>query len=303
MEAAMTFLSSNVEHLKNTASRIDHENHFSNDKLFQNSQLNSMIFSFKENFSTKFGSKFPEFQNFISNFCKIFEEFCGVKESKLKLSLELEKVSNSTETAADVLRKMESKYIIMKDQVKEAKFVMQHQQTRYVDLVDKLNTLSEEKGKSDLITEQEKLENLRIIEELSEIIKLNESIREEDAKKMEMIKENSIIEAKLKLQEERIKIENSKNENLRNGNFTNENSVDDENDSMNTNIKINRNNHDNHYSFESVRKMSPSDEEDVKILHETLTFVETLALRATELESRYEEVLKEKKLLKKMCLG
>ena len=79
----MTFLSSNVEHLKNTASRIDHENHFSSDKLFQHSQLNSMIFSFKENFSTKFGSKFPEFQKFISNFCKIFEEFCLVKESKL----------------------------------------------------------------------------------------------------------------------------------------------------------------------------------------------------------------------------
>jgi hypothetical protein len=44
-------------------------------------------------------------------------------------------------------------------------------------------------------------------------------------------------------------------------------------------------------------------EEDVKILHETLNFVETLAVNATELETRYEEVLAEKRLLKQMCAG
>ena len=46
-----------------------------------------------------------------------------------------------------------------------------------------------------------------------------------------------------------------------------------------------------------------SDEEDIRILHETLEFVETLAEHATELENRYEEVLSEKRLLKKMCSG
>ena len=285
-DAAVSFLSSGMEQFVRTLSEDD-SGDFSNDHLFRSSQLKSMASSMKENFQEKFGEISGSLPKLFFSLCNLFEDCTGRKDSTYRLQLELEKASSSTESAANVLQKMEGKYTSMKSQVREAKSVMEQQQSRYQELLNAISALHAEKEKKDNIIDRERDENRRIIYEQNEIIALNETIRQAEAEKYEKLE----LERSLKMTEAISRMNES---------------VSSAADTMKTTEK---NGHERSGRNEKNEKnalegsLVTPDEEDVKILHETLVFVETLALHATELETRYEELLVEKRLLKKICRG
>lgn len=240
----------------------------STDLNLPNLQLKEFCKNFESAFFLKLGSSVTELPKLVAAIIKLFEMCLLGREVQRKLVLELEKTSGSTESAANILQKMEAKYISMKSQVKEAKMVMQQQQAKFGELLNTISVLSGEKEKKDFLHEREKEEHRR-------------------------------------------------------SNGHGQSSVVGRNDSSRGSVDTSRGragavpvNHSSSYPYgtsghlgHGQREVYGSSlkefksEEDVKILHETLNFVETLAVNATELETRYEEVLAEKRLLKQMCAG
>ena len=257
LEAAISYVSTNAEQLVNSLSQTDTEKK-SLDFNFSNSQLKEFCRSFESAFSLKLGSSVTELPKLASAIIKLFEMCSLGKEVQRKLVLELEKTSGSTESAANILQKMEAKYISMKSQVKEAKMVMQQQQAKFGELLNTISVLSGEKEKKNIMHEREKEEYRRGSNGQSSDVGSNR------------------------------------------GSWTGTRAG--EHSSTYPYSSVGHLGRDQREVFGSSLKEFKS-EEDVKILHETLNFVETLAVNATELETRYEEVLAEKRLLKQMCAG
>ena len=233
-----------------------------------NTHLKEFCRSFESAFSSKLGSSLTELPKLVRAILKLFEMCSLGKEVQRKLVLELEKTSGSTESAANILQKMEAKYISMKSQVKEAKAVMQLQQAKFGELLNTISVLSgekEKKEKREVLFEREREEHRRSSHRQSCDIGRSESSRGSA----------DMTRGRAGVGEYRTASPYS---------------------SSGSPGRIQRD------AYSSLLQESKS-EEDVKILHETLNFVETLAVNATELETRYEEVLAEKRLLKQMCAG
>jgi hypothetical protein len=270
--AAIGYVSANVEQLVNSLSQTDTDKK-SNDINFSNLQLKEFCRTFESAFSLKLGNSVAELPKLVTAIVKLFEMCTSGKEVQSKLVLELEKTSGSTESAANILQKMEAKYISMKAQVKEAKLVMQQQQAKFGELLNTISVLSGEKETKEIMYEREKEEYRRRFNGQS-----SEGGRTDSARGSGDMTRGRV--------------------------------------GVGAGAGAGAAEYCSTYPYGSSGHLgqgqrevygSPlkefKSEEDVKILHETLNFVETLAVNATELETRYEEVLAEKRLLKQMCAG
>jgi hypothetical protein len=269
LEAAISYVSASAEQLVSSLCQTDIERK-SNDINFSNLQLIEFSRNFESAFTLKLGNSVTELPKLVTAIMKLFEMCSSGKEVQRKLVLELEKNSGSTESAANILQKMEVKYISMKAQVKEAKMVMQQQQAKFGELLNTISVLSGEKEKKEIMYEREKEEYRRFNGQSSEGGRTDSSRGSGD-----ITRGRADVRAGSGSTEYRSSYPYGSSGHLGQG---------------------------QREVYGSTLKEFKS-EEDVKILHETLNFVETLAVNATELETRYEEVLAEKRLLKQMCAG
>jgi hypothetical protein len=270
LEAAISYVSASAEQLVSSLCQTDTERK-SNDISFSNLQLNEFCRNFESAITLKLGNSVTELPKLVTTIMKLFEMCSSGKEVQRKLVLELEKNSGSTESAANILRKMEAKYISMKAQVKEAKMVMQQQQAKFGELLNTISVLSGEKEKKEIMYEREKEEYRRRFNGQSSEGGRTDSSRGSG----DITRGRADVRAGSGSAEYRSSYPYGSSGHLGQG---------------------------QREVYGSTLKEFKS-EEDVKILHETLIFVETLAVNATELETRYEEVLAEKRLLKQMCAG
>ena len=262
MKSAIRFLSAGAEQLKvqllaGDGDKTPTELGLKKEKIVEVST------TFKTSFHSKFNSSPIDLRNLISVICSL-AEICNIaKEMQRKLILELDKTNESTEAAANLLQRMESKYISMKLQVKDGKILAQQQQQK---LGQYLNTINKLSAKKDSFGEvQSRCEDNFISNKQLPKINGDERNREEEVK---LNSDTSLLRL--------IHGSNSKS-------------------------KASASLHDSDVGDTPLSKAA--DDEDVKMLRETLNFVEILALNATELEKRYSEVLAEKRLLKTMCAG
>ena len=256
-----------IEHLSSSLSQIDRGK--SNIEIHSKyTKLRVMVDNFQSDWASNYSSTSSELHKLVGVFCILLENCISSKNTEHKLAVELEKTTGSTESAAQVLQKMEGKYKTMKSQVKEAKIVMRQQQSKFGELMNTISLLSAEKAKKDNQIEEERERCRLLVEEKN--------------------------------------LTNSINEQMKNAYVSSSNGLSIECATPHRTYSYPYGSEVNGRSPVEMRSVSPGarkDEEDVKILHETLNFVETLAVNASELETRYEEVLSEKRLLKKMCSG
>ena len=294
MDSAIFFLSTNIEKfsdsLNSQNSKLiassDHENQ-------QNSVLKKSLNIFRENFLKNFGVLSSEFPKLILIISNIIEEFSIQKDALHGVQVENKKMNNSSESIlnSSSSHKMEKKYSVVKNQVKEAKIVMSHQQIRYEELLNTITILKLEKERKELQIENERKSYRQIVSDQNVLLGIKEDrIKENYIERASRSNRNDIDSKDLYTASEYT------NKNEKNHKKNHENDYNNENEDVGTNSN-------NDKSIDKSTDQITSDEEDIRILHETLEFVETLAVHATELENRYEEVLSEKRLLKKMCSG
>ena len=294
MDSAIFFLSTNIEKfsdsLNSQNSKLiassDHENQ-------QNSVLKKSLNIFRENFLKNFGVLSSEFPKLILIISNIIEEFSIQKDALHGVQVENKKMKNSSESIlnSSSSHKMEKKYSVVKNQVKEAKIVMSHQQIRYEELLNTITILKLEKERKELQIENERKTYRQIVSDQNVLLGIKEDrIKENYIERASRSNRNDVDSKDLYTASEYT------NKNEKNHKKNHENDYNNENEDVGTNSN-------NDKSIDKSTDQITSDEEDIRILHETLEFVETLAVHATELENRYEEVLSEKRLLKKMCSG
>lgn len=260
MKSAIRFLSAGAEQLRLKLSADDSDNNLT-DLGLRNAKLVEVSTTFKSSFHSKFNSSPVDLRTLLTVVCSL-AEICNVaKEVQRKLILELQKTNESTEAAANLLQRMESKYISMKMQLKEGKVLAHQQQQKLGQYLNTINMLSAEKERADGV--QGNVENKRVSSKELAKSSVDERNREEEVKSG---------------------CDTSSQRSVRGSDSSTKAST--------------------HESSADVTPLSKAaDDEDVKMLRETLSFVEILALNATELEKRYSEVLAEKRLLKTMCAG
>ena len=283
MDSAIFFLSTNIE--KFVDNLISQNSKFipsSDIENRQNSDLKTSVNIFQENFLKNFGILSSEFPKLILIICNIINEF-SIQNNKLSgLQLDGERKNKSAESTLNSSHKMEKKYTVVKNQVKEAKIVMTHQQIRYEELLNTIKILKLEKERRELQIEDERKNYRQIVSDQNDLLAIKDDKRKEKNIETESNNKNMTD-----------KSYDSQSFSTATGYKTyHENNHENKNRDLSTNSNNNK-------STDQIT----SDEEDIRILHETLEFVETLAEHATELENRYEEVLSEKRLLKKMCSG
>ena len=294
MDSAIFFLSTNIEKfsdsLNSQNSKLitssDHENQ-------QNSVMKKSLNIFRENFLKNFGVLSSEFPKLILIISNIIEEFSIQKDALHGVQVENKKMNNSSESIlnSSSSHKMEKKYSVVKNQVKEAKIVMSHQQIRYEELLNTITILKLEKERKELQIENERISYRQIVSDQNVLLGIKEDrIKENYIERASRSNRNDVDSKDLYTASEYT------NKNEKNHKKNHENDYNNENEDVGTNFN-------NDKSIDKSTDQITSDEEDIRILHETLEFVETLAVHATELENRYEEVLSEKRLLKKMCSG
>ena len=294
MDSAIFFLSTNIEKfsdsLNSQNSKLitssDHENQ-------QNSVMKKSLNIFRENFLKNFGVLSSEFPKLILIISNIIEEFSIQKDALHGVQVENKKMKNSSESIlnSSSSHKMEKKYSVVKNQVKEAKIVMSHQQIRYEELLNTITILKLEKERKELQIENERKSYRQIVSDQNVLLGIKEDrIKENYIERASRSNRNDVDSKDLYTASEYA------NKNEKNHKKNHENDYNNENEDVGTNSN-------NDKSIDKSTDQITSDEEDIRILHETLEFVETLAVHATELENRYEEVLSEKRLLKKMCSG
>lgn len=256
MKAAIRYLSAGGEQLKCQLSVGDGDKNLT-DLGLRNEKIVEISTHFKSSFHIKFNSSPLDLRNLLTVLCSL-AEMCNIaKEVQRNLILELEKTNESTEAAANLLQRMESKYISMKLQVKEGKILAQQQQQKLGQYLNTINMLS---------TKKEILEDVEIKSESKKLL---------NKQQIKNIPDENDLQGQVKL-----------------------------NNSVSKGGSSTLHDHDDIDVPVSVTPLSvTADDEDVKMLRETLNFVEILALNATELEKRYSEVLTEKRLLKNMCAG
>lgn len=237
------------------------------DNTSKYTELREMVNSFQSDYASKYSSTSAELHKLIYVFCNLIENCISSKNTEYKLAVELQKTTGSTESAAHVLKKMGGKYKTMKSQVKEAKIIMNEQQAKFGELMNTISLLSAEKAKKDTQIEEERERCRLLVEEKNLTNSINEQMK------------SAYVSAPNGL------------------------SIECTPHRAHTYPYGSKMNGQSPVEMRSASQGSIKDEEDVKILHETLNFVETLAVNARVLEMRYEEVLSEKRLLKKMCLG
>ena len=267
MKAAIRYLSAGGEQLKCQLSVGDGDKNLT-DLGLRNEKIVEISTNFKSSFHIKFNSSPLDLRNLLTVLCSL-AEMCNIaKEVQRKLILELEKTNESTEAAANLLQRMESKYISMKLQVKEGKILAQQQQQKLGQYLNTINILS---------TEKEIVEDVKIKSEGKKLLHKQQIKNVAD--------ENNLQDCKL-------------------SNDTILQRPIHGYDSVSKGGSATLHDHDDCEVAVTVTPLSvTADDEDVKMLRETLNFVEILALNATELEKRYSEVLAEKRLLKNMCAG
>ena len=287
MDSAIFFLSTNIE--KFVDNLISQNSKFipsSDIENRQNSDLKTSVNIFQENFLKNFGILSSEFPKLILIICNIINEF-SIQNNKLSgLQLDGERKNKSAESTLNSSHKMEKKYTVVKNQVKEAKIVMTHQQIRYEELLNTIKILKLEKERRELQIEDERKSYRQIVSDQNDLLAIKDDKRKE--KNIETESNNKNMTDKSYDSQSFFTATGYKTYHENN----HENNHENEKKDLSTNSNNNK----------STNQIT-SDEEDIRILHETLEFVETLAEHATELENRYEEVLSEKRLLKKMCSG
>lgn len=242
-----------------------------------------------KNFSMLSSTEFPKL---LLTMCQILEDYSIKKEKLIELNDKNDVLSSTSELILNKLQKIEQKYTITKNQIKEAKIVMAHQQSKYNELVNTISILNLDKSRRNLEVENERENHRQIINDQNTLISIKEEIIKENNIEIALNKSNMTDKSnESKTFCTATGYENNDSNNEKNHYYKN-NKNDDDSDNYNNNYVDNNN-----------RDKLTRDQDDVNILHETLEFVETLAVHATELESRYEEVLSEKRLLKKMCSG
>lgn len=259
MKSAIRFLSAGAEQLRVKLSADDSYNNLT-DLGLRNAKFAEISTTFKSSFHSKFNSSPVDLRTLLTVVCSL-AEICNVaKEVQRKLILELEKTNESTEAAANLLQRMESKYISMKMQVKEGKVLAHQQQQKLGQYLNTINMLSAEKERADEV--QCKGKNKRVSSKQLAKSNMDERNREEVKSSCDTSSQRSV---------------------------------------RGSDSSTKASTHDSSADVTPLSKAA--DDEDVKMLRETLSFVEILALNATELEKRYSEVLAEKRLLKTMCAG
>ena len=259
MKSAIRFLSAGAEQLRVKLSADDSYNNLT-DLGLRNAKFVEISTTFKSSFHSKFNSSPVDLRTLLTVVCSL-AEICNVaKEVQRKLILELEKTNESTEAAANLLQRMESKYISMKMQVKEGKVLAHQQQQKLGQYLNTINMLSAEKERADEV--QCKGKNKRVSSKQLAKSNMDERNREEVKSSCDTSSQRSV---------------------------------------RGSDSSTKASTHDSSADVTPLSKAA--DDEDVKMLRETLSFVEILALNATELEKRYSEVLAEKRLLKTMCAG
>ena len=296
MDSAIFFLSTNIEKFAdNLTSQNSKLNTFSDNENQQNSGLKKSLNIFRENFLKNFGVLSSEFPKLILIIGNLIEELSIQKDAFRELKVENGKKKNSSEAILNSSHshKMEKKYSVVKNQVKEAKIVMSHQQIRYEELLNTISILKLEKERKELQIENERKSYRQIVSDQNILLGIKE----------DRIKGNYIDGASNKSNIDSKDLYTATeytNKNEKNIEKNHENDYNNENKDVGTNSN---NDKSIDKSIDKSMDQIASDEEDIRILHETLEFVETLAVHATELENRFEEVLSEKRLLKKMCSG
>ena len=275
MKSAIRFLSTGGEQLKSQLLVGDGDKNLT-DLGLRNEKIVEISTNFKSSFHIKFNSSPLDLRNLLTVVCSL-AEMCNVtKEMQRKLILELEKTNESTEAAANLLQRMESKYISMKLQVKEGKILAQQQQQKLGQYLNAINILS---------TKKEIVDDAKIKSESKKLLN-NQQIKN-------IADENNLQDGEVKMRNDTILQQpiHGCNTVSKGGSSTLASTLHDHDDNC-VAVSV------------SVTPLSvAADDEDVKMLRETLNFVEILALNATELEKRYSEVLTEKRLLKNMCAG
>ena len=295
MDSAIFFLSTNIEKFVNNLVSQNSKSISSSDiENRQNSDLKTSVNIFQENFLKNFGILSSEFPKLILIICNIINEF-SIQNNKLSgLQLDGERKNKSAESTLNSSHKMEKKYTVVKNQVKEAKIVMTHQQIRYEELLNTIQILKLEKERRELQIEDERKSYRQIVSDQNDLLAIKDDKRKE--KNIETESDNKNMTDKSYDSQSFFTATGYKTYHENDHENNHKNNHENNHENKNRDLSTNSNNN------KSTNQIT-SDEEDIRILHETLEFVETLAEHATELENRYEEVLSEKRLLKKMCSG